>query len=315
METKILIAGIGGVGGYFGGLLAKQFYGSSDTEIFFLARGEHLIEIQNNGLKVIKQGIEFIAKPTFATDRPAEIGIVNVIVVCTKSYDLEKTIEQLQPCINNNTIILPLLNGVDARKRIGNILPNNLVLDGCVYIVSRLTEAGKIENTGNIQLLYLGLDNFENEKLFLLEHLFKKAQIEATLSKKIASIIWEKFIFISPTATATSYFDANIGTLLADTEKLKTLTNLIEEVANLAKAKQIAISDNIIKETIDRLKALPFNATSSMHTDFQNKKDNTELEALTGYVVSEGQKYKVATKTFEQLFNWLMANKISPNVG
>ena len=316
MKTKILIAGVGGVGGYFGGLLAKQFYSSSDTEIFFLARGKHLTEIQNNGLKVIKQGIEFIAKPTLATDKPAEIGIVNVILVCTKSYDLENTIEQLQPCINKNTIILPLLNGVDARKRIENILPNNLILDGCVYIVSRLTEAGKIENTGNIQLLYFGLNNFENENLLLLEQLFKKAQIEATLSKKIASIIWEKFIFISPTATATSYFDANIGTLLADTEKLRTLTNLIEEVANLAKAKQITISKNITKETIDKLKALPFNATSSMHTDFQNKKNNTELQSLTGYVVSEGQKYKVVTTTFEQLFNCLTNNnKIPTNIG
>ena len=120
-KTKILIAGIGGVGGYFGGLLAKHYFANTNVEIFFLARGEHLSEIRTRGLIVRKGDIEFIAKPKLATDNPVEIGIVDFIIICTKNFDLEQTIQQLFPCINTDTIILPLLNGVDSKERIQNI--------------------------------------------------------------------------------------------------------------------------------------------------------------------------------------------------
>lgn len=302
MKTKIIIAGIGGVGGYFGGLLAKHFWDKEHVEISFFVRGEHLKEIKNNGLKVIKGDSEFIAKPTLATDNPSEIGVADFIILATKSYDLETIIQQLQPCINQDTIILPLLNGVDSKERIKNILPNNIVLDGCVYIVSRLKQVGVIENIGNIQTLYFGLDNFVNDRLLLLENLFKEANIEASLSKNISTIIWEKFIFISPTATATSYFDKCIGELIADSEKLTTIATLIEEVKQLAKAKQIVISEDITEKTLNKLKALPFETTSSMHSDFKNNKPTNELNSLTGYVISEGRKYNLETPTYTNIF-------------
>ena len=298
MKTKIIIAGVGGVGGYFGGLLAKHFYDKEDVEINFVARGGHLKEIQKNGLKVIKGNTEFIAKPTLATDNPAEIGIANFIIITTKSYDLETIVQQLQPCINQDTIILPLLNGVDSKERINNILPDNTVLEGCAYIVSRLKQAGVIENSGNIQTLYFGLDKLIDKRLLLLESLFKEASIEAFLSDNISTIIWEKYIFISPTATATSYFDKCIGEVLTDKEKLKIVRALIEEVKQLAKAKDIFVSDDITEKTLNKLKALPFEATSSMHRDFKNNNPTNELLSLTGYIVYEGQKYNLDTPTY-----------------
>lgn len=301
-KTKIIIAGIGGVGGYFGGLLANHFNENEHVEINFLARGQHLKEIQNNGLKVIHGDSELIAKPHLATDNPIEMGIADFIIIATKSYDLEAVIQQLRPCINNDTIILPLLNGVDSKDRIARILPNNIILEGCVYIVSRLKKEGVIENSGNIQTLFFGLDNFVNDRLNLLEGLLKDANIEASLSENISTIIWEKFIFLSPIATATSYFDMCIGELIADNEKRSTTAALIEEVKQLAKAKQIVISDDITEKTLTKLKALPFEATSSMHSDFQARKPTNELESLTGYVINEGRKHNLETPMYEKCF-------------
>jgi 2-dehydropantoate 2-reductase len=233
------------------------------------------------------------------------MGIADFIIVATKSYDLETIVQQLRPCINQDTIILPLLNGVDSRERIKHILPDNIVLDGCVYLVSRLKQVGVIENSGNIQKLYFGLDNFVNDRLSLLESLLKDANIEASLSENISTVIWEKFIFLSPTATATSYFDKCIGELIADKEKLTTTAALIEEVKQIAKAKQIVISDDITEKTLTKLKALPFEVTSSMHSDFQANKPTNELESITGYVINEGRKYNMETpiymKTYAEL--------------
>lgn len=309
-KTKIIIAGVGGVGGYFGGLLANHFYRNKNVEINFFARGANLREIRKKGLKVRKGNSEFIAKPTLATDNPTEMGTADFIIIATKSYDLETIVQQLRPCVNQDTIILPLLNGVDSKERIKQILPDNIVLDGCVYIVSRLKEVGVIENSGNIQTLYFGLDNFVNERLILLENLFKEANIEVSLSKNISTIIWEKFIFISPTATATSYYDNCIGELIADKEKLEKTARLIEEVKQIAKIKQIYISDDITEKTLNKLKAIPFETTSSMHSDFQMNKQTNELESLTGYVIHEGRKYNLATPEYIKAYAKLKKKSI-----
>ena len=157
-KTKVIVAGIGGVGGYFGGLLARHFYEHDRVAVYFLARGEHLRQIQSKGLKVIDGKQEFWARPTLATDNPQEIGKADYVIVCTKSYDLEAVIEQLKPAIGKETLILPLLNGVDSRERIKSLLPQNEVLHGCAYIVARLKQAGVVENSGNIQKIFFGLD-------------------------------------------------------------------------------------------------------------------------------------------------------------
>ena len=304
-KTKIIIAGIGAVGGYFGGVLAAHYENDPAIEINFLARGAHLKAIQAHGLRVVSTDTEFIAKPTLASDDAAALGLADVIIIATKSYDLEAVIAQLQPCINPATIILPLLNGVDGRERIQTLLPNNLVLDGCVYLVARLKEAGVIENSGKVQTLFFGLPNYTNARLEALETIFKNANIQATLAPNISTVIWEKFIFIAPTATATSYYNQSIGALVADPEKLATVKALIEEVKQIAQAKHITFAADITEKSITRLQSMPFEATSSMHFDYQNHKPHTEIESLTGYVIKQGEHYNMETPVFKGMYEGL----------
>jgi 2-dehydropantoate 2-reductase len=205
-----------------------------------------------------------------------------------------------------------LLNGVDSKEKVQEILPKNTILDGCVYIVSRLKQAGVIENIGNIQTLYFGLDNFTSKQLEHFEYIFKSANIEVTLSQNISSIIWEKFIFISPTATATTYFDKSIGEVVTENH-IEIITDLINEVKQIAKAKNIVIAENIMEMTINKLKALPFDTTSSMHTDFKSKKQFNELQSLTEYVIDQGKKYKIETPTYIKTYNKLKLKSSKKN--
>ncbi|MEO6902801.1 MAG: 2-dehydropantoate 2-reductase [Bacteroidia bacterium] len=304
-KTKIIIAGIGGVGGYFGALLARHFENNNQVEINFIARGKHLEEIKKNGLLALKGTDKIIARPTHATDNPAEIGLVDYIIICTKTYDLETIIQQLKPCISNDTCIIPLLNGVNNKEVIKRSVPNGLVVDGCAYIIARLTAPGVIENIGNIQQLHFGIDNDENEKLRLLERLLKEAGIEAFYSTCISKVIWEKFIFLSATATTTSFLDKNIDEIVSNTDYCNTLIKMIEEVKQLAQAKQIAISTNITQEILTRMKSIPANTTTSMHTDFQHHKPHTELQSLTGFVINEASKYSIPTPTYEMMYEKL----------
>jgi 2-dehydropantoate 2-reductase len=305
-NINIVIAGIGGVGGFFGGLLAKRFYDQPHVRINFFARGTHLEAIRKNGLKVVKGDTEYTTKPNLATNNASELGVADFLIIATKSYDLETVIEQLKPCIGPHTIVLPLLNGVDSRERIQKKLPENIVLDGCVYIVARLKEPGVVENIGNIQTLYFGFDEVVSEQLYALERMFQEATIEATLSRNISREVWEKFVFISPTATATSYFDSNISELMGNSHKCTTLAMLIEEVKQLAIAKRIDLADDVSEKTLQKLRGFAPGITSSMHSGFQNNKAATELESLTGYVVREGLRLKVPTPIFLKMYHALL---------
>ena len=305
-KTKIIVAGIGGVGGYFGGMLAKKYQDSNEVEVDFIARGEHLKQIQKNGLKVITKHKTFTAIPAIATDRPEEAGIADYILICTKSYDLESVLELLKPCIDKNTIILPLLNGVDGNEIIKKSFPNNIILNGCVYIISRLKEAGVVENMGYIQKLYFGLENTTTDKLMALERLLFEADIEVTLSEKIIAIVWEKFLYISPVATATSYFDNCLGEIREDNYKREMLYQLIDEVTEIAFAKDIVTDFEIIMKIRDKLKLFPYESTSSMHSDFKALKQHTEIETLTGYVVREGLKMGIPTPGYTNIYNELI---------
>ena len=306
-KVRIIIAGIGGVGGYFGGLLAKKYESSSEVEICFLARGEHLAKIRENGLKIIKGNIEIIARPSLATDNANEIGIADYILICTKSYDLDTIIEQLKPCIGENTVLLPLLNGVESVERIKKILPETIVWEGCVYIVSFLKEPGVIENDDHNQTLSFGLDDTSDDRLLFLEKLFKDAGIHTVLSDMISTIVWEKFIFIAAVATVTSYFDCSIGRILE--ENSDTLSRLIGEVTSIARAKKIVVDPEIETKTLNKLKVLPYETSSSMHRDFKNGKQHTELESLTGYVVHAGQEFGIETPAFARAYNHLISKK------
>ena len=81
MKTKIAIVGLGGVGGYYGGMLAKYYADNPDVDIFFLARGEHLHKVQRDGLKVVTENDSFVASPTLATDNVGEIGVVDYVIL------------------------------------------------------------------------------------------------------------------------------------------------------------------------------------------------------------------------------------------
>ncbi len=286
-------------------MLAKSFSASDAVEIYFLARGKHLQRIQQDGLKVIHGDQTWIAKPTLASDNPSDFGEVDYILLCTKSYDLEETIHQLKPCIGADTILIPFLNGVESPEKISALLPQNLVLGGCVYIVSSIKEYGIVQNVGNIQTLYFGLDNSTNDKLIALEQIFLQAKIEATLTQNMSAVMWEKFHLVAANSTATSYYENTTGEILADETKAAFLLALLQEVNQIALAKGISFESDMIDATYKKLQSFPFGATSSMQRDFWKGDGKTELDTITGYVMREGKLLNIPTPSFDEAYEKL----------
>lgn len=301
-KTKILVVGIGGVGGYFGGLLAKHYQQSEEVEIYFLSRGKHLVQIQSKGLKVIDDQDEFVAHPHLTSDNGSSFETVDFVLLCTKTYHLEETLHQIRPCIKEKTVIIPLQNGVNNREIILQSMDSNLVTLGCIYLVSRLEAPGSIVKKGKVASLYFGLDKVSDHRLNHLQQLLLAAGIQSELTEAISKITWEKFIFLSSIATATTYFDANVHEVINDTKKLDLLKLLIQEVTQIALSKNIVIEKDQSQRVLNLLSSLPPGATTSMHSDFSNNKGNTELESLTGYVVHEGQERNISVPTFQKMY-------------
>jgi 2-dehydropantoate 2-reductase len=304
MKTRIGVLGLGGVGGYFGGLLAKAYLNSSTVEIIFIARGETLKVVSESGLKIVTDESEIIVFPSVVSDNPEIIGKLDFLICATKTYDIESSLLAIKKCITKNTVFLPLYNGVDAPERISTLFPDNEVLEGCVYIVSMITSPGFIKKTGSFEKLFFGSGTVTISKMNALQAIFEKADIESFLVVAIEETVWEKFIFISALASATSYLNQNIGGLLHSESSRKLYVSLLNEITMIAAVKGLNLPEDIVLQTILKLQKTPQDATSSMHRDLMAGR-NTEVISLTAFVVNEGLKYEIDTPTYQMVLEKL----------
>lgn len=310
MEDKpfsISVLGIGAVGGYFGGLLAEKYFNSGLAEITFITRPNTEKIIKSKGLKIIFPDGEKVVFPDHVASDPATIKKIDLLICCVKSYDLEDSLLSLKHSLTSDTIILPLLNGVDGRERIQKIYPKNEVWDGCVYIVSRLLEPGVVKESGSGHSFFFGSSSSSasKDKLRAYERIFKNASINAVLAEDIEHTIWEKFLFISSLASLTSYLDKPLGEILEKHEYLEMLKSLMKELLEVAKAKNISFPSEIIETRISKMKTLPYETTSSMHSDFL-KGGKTEYKSLTKYVVDLGIKLNIQTPVYDKILSGLL---------
>jgi 2-dehydropantoate 2-reductase len=301
MKTRIGILGLGGVGGYFGGLLAKAYTDSETIEIVFIARAETQRVIKENGLTIKTDDQLFIAHPFLVSNALDEIGKLDYIICTTKTYDIKESLGSIQNCFKKSTIVLPLNNGVDAPERISTLYPDHEVLQGCVYIVSMIESPGVIKKIGSFEKLFFGSQSAPMNRLKELQTIFSKAGIESYLVDAIEDKVWEKFVFISALASATSYLDQNIGQIIAMDASRTIYVELLNEITMIAAVKGLNLPNDIIMQTILKLEKTPHDVTSSMHRDLLAG-GKFELASLTEFVINEGLKYEIATPTYDKVF-------------
>lgn len=303
---RIAIVGTGGVGGYFGGKLARYYADKKDVEIFFIARGKHLRAIQNNGLKVMAEEGTFIAVPDKAIDNPAPYGMFDVIIFCVKSYDLENSARLFKNCSGKDSVAITVLNGVNNAEHLRVVLPDVQVLDGCVYISAFVKQPGIVCQSGKICKFFFG-SRAENDKFIKIKQVFKAAGIDAQYSKDIKKIVWEKYLFVAPLASATSYFQKTFGEIMDD-EKMKTLLKgLLKETEQIARFQGIDLPDDISLSSLDKIALFPHGTKSSLQMDFEKKK-KTELDIFTGYIVNYAKKHGLDAPLHEKVYKVLSKN-------
>ena len=291
---RIVVAGVGGVGGYIGAHLS-----SLDDEVIFLARGEHANVIKEKGLLVKEDEGSFVGHPNDVTTAESLEGEIDLLFLCVKSYDIEDVLADLDNNITSNTIIVPFANGVEHKERIDTLVKAR-VLHGAVYILAHKESAGVIVKKGKVFAALFG-DPHYLEETALVATLFEKMNLRHKTPENIEEAIWKKYLFISAFGSLTSYFDTSMRSVY---ELHKNWAEIVlKEIADVAEAKGVLIQDEVQK-ALKTASSLPEDASSSMHLDFKNGK-RTELETLCGYVVKEGKELRLPTPMMAKIYGVL----------
>lgn len=191
---KIAIMATGGVGGYFGARLA-----AAGEDVHFIARGQHLTALRANGL-VLKSGNgDLHLQPVSATDDPASIGTVDIVIFAVKQYDTESAANLIKPLIGADAAAITLQNGMDKDERLRAALGRGHVMDGAAYISGAGVAApGIISHVGKVARIIFGEADGKSSapgERFLAA--CKNAGIDATFSTEIAKELWAKFALLS----------------------------------------------------------------------------------------------------------------------
>jgi len=286
---RIAFIGIGGVGGYIG---AKFLHARMNHDITLIGRGSHKEAIETSGLTIIEDAITF----NLSVKKMNLEGIYDLVIFSVKSYDLKEAVEMIRPFVTSKSILIAFANGVSHREMIEKQIEAK-VLDGAVYILSHLQEAGVIRKKGDIFAAIIGSEKYKEETL-ILENLFKEADLRVKIPENIQEAIWKKYLFISAFATLTSYYNCAISSVYENHREECEL--LLQEIASVAKAKGI-ILDLDVSKALQTASKVPSDASTSMHLDFQTNHKN-ELETLTHYIIEQGLELGVKTPLYEKMY-------------
>jgi len=297
---RIAVVGAGGVGGGFGAALAK-----AGADVTFIARGDHLAAMQSTGLKVQGPRGDTHLVPTRATDDPAGIGTVDIVLFCVKLWDVESTGERIKPLIGAGTAVIPLQNGIDAPERLIPILGESAVMGGVAQISASITAPGVITQVGTFMRMIFGeLDGKRSKRAEDFLALCQKAGFDATLSDQILTELWMKFVLLATNASITALARQPIGQLRGDPDIRQVFIAAHQEVIDVARARGVALPANALERILEFNSHAPPTMKASMALDLE-RGNRLELPWLGGKVAELGRQLGVATPTHSVMYAML----------
>ena len=301
---RITVFGTGGVGGYFGGRLAR-----AGEDVTFIARGEHLRAIRAKGLKVDSPDGDFVIDPAKATDDVGEGGEVDLVILGVKAWQVPEAARAIKPIVGAHTTVLPLQNGVDAVSQLVDELGTESVIGGLCRIVSYVVEPGHIRHAGFEPSIIIGeLDNRHTDRISTIEQVFKRAGLNISITKDIQIALWTKFLFIASFSGVGAMANAPAGVLRSDPKWRNYIIKAMEEIYALAHARGIKLPPDSIDKVMGSVDGLPEDATSSMQRDIAAGKPS-ELESQNGAVVRMAREAGVEVPTHDLIYQTLKPSK------
>jgi 2-dehydropantoate 2-reductase len=298
---RIAMVGSGGLGGYYGGLLA-----SAGHEVTFIARGAHLAALQEKGLRVKSVHGDFDLFPVRATSDPAQAGPVELVLVCVKTPTLEAAAKAARAMVAPEGLVMGLQNGIDATERIGAEVGLERVLGAVTWIAANIESPGVIRQVSAFRRIVLGeLDGRDTERLERTVAALRSTGITVEPSGAIRKVIWTKFVFIAGFSGAGSVTRLEVGDYRSVPATRALLTSLMREVESLARASGVDLDQDVVDQALAVIDGAAATMKTSMQRDVEAGRPS-ELESMIGVVTRKGRELGVATPTADLLYAALL---------
>lgn len=297
---KIAIMGTGGVGGYFGAKLAL-----GGNEVCFIARGAHLAAIKAQGLTVHSPLGDLHIQTPMATDNPAEIGPVDVVLFGVKLWDTKAAAEAIKPLIGPQTMVISLQNGVVIDDLLTETLGSSAVAGGVCYIAATIEAPGVIGHANKLQSMVFG--EYSGQRSARIERFHQacvQSGIEAEISDDIARVIWEKFVFLVGLSATTATTRSPIGIIRQNPASRRLLEGVMQEAVDVGRAEGVNLAADFAQDRLRFCDQIPAEMTASMLRDLE-RGNPLEVEWLSGDVSKRGQRLGIPTPYNTAVFDIL----------
>ncbi|MTH51962.1 2-dehydropantoate 2-reductase [Bacillus mangrovi] len=299
---KFLVAGAGGVGGYFGSRLDEN-----GEDVTFLVRESRQNQLAQSGMNVhsIHGNYSFTPKTVTKT----EGSIFDVVLLCTKSYQLEQMLQDLQPFIDKETVIIPLLNGMAHLEKITNHFSREQVMGGLVFIEAYLSQDGTVHQTSSTHRMVFGeWDGTSSRRAEAVRKAFEGSRCEVKVSTEIEKDMWEKYLFIAAMSGVTSLFSQPVGPIRELAWTRGYLIQLIKEMESIMRKSGAHLSSDIAEKHMKTMDAMKYEMKSSMLRDLELGK-KTEASHLQGILAELAHAQGVSAPCLQTVFSNLQLHE------
>ncbi len=294
--NSIAVMGAGAVGGFYGALLAQ-----AGRQVAFIARGAHLAAMRERGLTVEREGKPAIElRGVVAANDPAAIGPVDLVLFTPKAFDLEGAAASIAPLLRSDTLVLPLLNGLDIADRLAAVIGREHVLAGVCHISATIAAPGLIRQSGPLNRIVLGeIDGGPSRRAAAVAELMQQAGINAHASDNMAEELWRKFYFLDPWAGVCALTGSPLGAVRDDPDTRAVLIECIEETRALAQARGVSLPT--AAEALATLEALPAETTPSLLRALRHGAP-LEIDVFPGTAVRLGKELGIPTPAHRLIY-------------
>lgn len=302
---KMAVIGVGGLGGYYGGLLAQAGH-----KVAFIARGRHLAALRENGLKVKSVHGDFHLTPVLATDQPREIGPVDLVLVCVKTPAVDAAARAARPMVGPDTVVMGLQNGIDAAERIGAVVGMDRVLGAVTWIAANIEAPGVIRQISDFRRIVLGeLDGSITPRVQRTVEALGRMGIAVEATGDIRRALWTKFVFIAGFSGIGSLTRLEVGDYRTVPETRALMASLMREVEALAHASGVELTADVVDQAIARIDGAAARMKPSMQRDVEAGRPS-ELDSMIGVIARKGRQLGVPTPTADMLYASLLPGEL-----
>ncbi len=287
---KVAVVGAGGVGGYFGGLLARGGH-----EVTFVARGKHLEAIQQQqGLRVESQLDGNFTAPGRGLQDTSVAGVQDLVLFAVKMYHNGQAIPATTPLVGPSTVVLTLQNGIDNGAQLASVLGESRVMIGSAYMEGRITEPGAVFQGGPGTATFGEMQVAVTRRGEDLMQQFQEAGWRVNLHENMPGMLWKKFAYIVGSAAVCAAANCVYEEMRTIPATRKLIQEAIQEALAVGRAHAAPIMADSLQWAMDALDRFPGQGRASMAKDFIENQP-VELEGLTGTVIRLGREVDVPT--------------------